>query len=206
MRSKGRMDAAAAETAEPVCRRSAGASRDAVAFCRRDCRRDLDLHQHAVPAAGPASGADGQEQRRRDHAASRSRAEPDAGGRQRDAADAATARAPRRRPSTPRPRRPRPCRRLRPRPAARAPSTAVVADIQRELSRRGFYDGVVDGRYGPRTDASIRDFEQAAGLKPSTAPDEALLRAIQRSTVRSQGRPCARRRRSRRRSPIRSAT
>jgi peptidoglycan hydrolase-like protein with peptidoglycan-binding domain len=72
-----------------------------------------------------------------------------------------------------------------PTPPAR-PSAAVVADIQRELSRRGFYDGVVDGRYGPRTDASIRDFEQAAGLKPSTAPDEALLRAIQRSTVRSK--------------------
>jgi peptidoglycan hydrolase-like protein with peptidoglycan-binding domain len=69
---------------------------------------------------------------------------------------------------------------------AARPSAAVVADIQRELTRRGFYDGVVDGRYGPRTDASIRDFEQAAGLKPSTTPDEALLRAIQRSTVRSK--------------------
>ena len=65
-------------------------------------------------------------------------------------------------------------------------NAAVVADIQRELTRRGFYDGVVDGRYGPRTDASIRDFEQASGLKPSTAPDEALLRSIQRSLVRSK--------------------
>lgn len=65
-------------------------------------------------------------------------------------------------------------------------NAAVIADIQRELSRRGFYDGVVDGRYGPKTDASIRDFEQAAGLKPSTAPDEVLLRAIQRSLVRSR--------------------
>ena len=55
---------------------------------------------------------------------------------------------------------------LPPAPAAAArPNTAVVADIQRELSRRGFYDGVVDGRYGPRTDAAIRDFEQAAGLQ-----------------------------------------
>jgi peptidoglycan hydrolase-like protein with peptidoglycan-binding domain len=70
--------------------------------------------------------------------------------------------------------------------AAARPNTAVVADIQRELSRRGFYDGVVDGRYGPRTDASIREFEQTAGLKPSTEPNEALLRAIQRSLVRSR--------------------
>lgn len=65
-------------------------------------------------------------------------------------------------------------------------NAAVVADIQRELSRRGFYDGVVDGRYGPRTDAAIRDFEQAAGLRPSTDPNEALLRAIRSSLVRAK--------------------
>jgi peptidoglycan hydrolase-like protein with peptidoglycan-binding domain len=70
------------------------------------------------------------------------------------------------------------------------PNASVVADIQRELARRGFYDGVVDGRYGPRTDASIREFEQAAGLRASSEPNEALLRSIQRSLVRS--RPAAR--------------
>ena len=63
---------------------------------------------------------------------------------------------------------------------------AVIADIQRELSRRGFYDGVVDGRYGPRTDASIRDFEQAAGLRPSAEPNGALLRSIRNSPIRSK--------------------
>jgi peptidoglycan hydrolase-like protein with peptidoglycan-binding domain len=66
------------------------------------------------------------------------------------------------------------------------PNTAVVADIQRELSRRGFYDGVVDGRYGPRTDAAIRDFEHAAGLRPSAEPNEALLRTIRSSLVRAK--------------------
>jgi len=59
-----------------------------------------------------------------------------------------------------------------------------VTDIQRELARRGFYDGAVDGRYGPRTDAAIRDFEQAAGLKSSAEPNEALLAAIKRSHAR----------------------
>jgi peptidoglycan hydrolase-like protein with peptidoglycan-binding domain len=58
----------------------------------------------------------------------------------------------------------------------------IVADIQRELGRRGYYDGVVDGRYGPRTIAAIRDFEQTAGVKPSTEPSEGLLQAIKRST------------------------
>jgi len=68
-------------------------------------------------------------------------------------------------------------------PPAR-PSGEVIADIQRELARRGFYDGVADGRYGRRTDAAVRDFEQAAGLKPSTEPNEALLAAIKRSNAR----------------------
>jgi peptidoglycan hydrolase-like protein with peptidoglycan-binding domain len=60
-------------------------------------------------------------------------------------------------------------------------SQEIISDIQRELARRGLYDGAVDGRHGPRTDAAIRDFEQAAGLKPSAEPSEALLQAIRRS-------------------------
>src|SRR5262249_37926937 len=48
----------------------------------------------------------------------------------------------------------------------------------------GYYDGAVDGLYGPKTDAAIRDFEQAAGLKPSTEPDEALLQAMVRSPAK----------------------
>jgi peptidoglycan hydrolase-like protein with peptidoglycan-binding domain len=60
----------------------------------------------------------------------------------------------------------------------------IIADIQRELIRRGYYEGVVDGRYGPRTDAAVRDFEQASGLKASTEPNEALLAAIKRSTTK----------------------
>jgi peptidoglycan hydrolase-like protein with peptidoglycan-binding domain len=87
----------------------------------------------------------------------------------------------------------------RPRPAdpATAPAPAkvtapsgtrtpgeIIGDIQRELVRRGYYDGVVDGLYGPKTDAAIRDFEQAAGLKPSTEPNEALLQAMVRSPAK----------------------
>jgi peptidoglycan hydrolase-like protein with peptidoglycan-binding domain len=64
------------------------------------------------------------------------------------------------------------------------PTPEIIADIQRELTRRGYYDGVVDGRYGPRTDAAVRDFEQASGLKASTEPNEALLAAIKRSSAK----------------------
>ena len=67
-----------------------------------------------------------------------------------------------------------------PKVAAPAPRTPgeVIAEIQRELARRGYYDGALDGLYGPKTDAAIRDFEHASGLKPSTQPNEALLQAI----------------------------
>jgi peptidoglycan hydrolase-like protein with peptidoglycan-binding domain len=59
----------------------------------------------------------------------------------------------------------------------------IVSDIQRELSRRGFFDGPVDGLYGPKTDAAIRDFEHAAGIKGNSQPDDALLRLITRSSA-----------------------
>jgi peptidoglycan hydrolase-like protein with peptidoglycan-binding domain len=70
-------------------------------------------------------------------------------------------------------------------PAPTRPGPEIVADIQRELQRRGFFEGVVDGRHGPRTDTAVRDFEQAAGLKPSGEPNEALLQAIRRSNVKA---------------------
>jgi peptidoglycan hydrolase-like protein with peptidoglycan-binding domain len=69
-------------------------------------------------------------------------------------------------------------------PAAPRTPGEIINDIQRELARRGYYDGVSDGLYGPKTDAAIRDFEQAAGLKPSTEPNEALLQAIVRSPAK----------------------
>jgi peptidoglycan hydrolase-like protein with peptidoglycan-binding domain len=85
----------------------------------------------------------------------------------------------------------------RPRPAELAPAqptpplapvlrsqTDIVIDIQRELSKRGFYDGVADGVYGPKTDAAIRDFEQAAGLKPVGQPNEPFLAVLSKSQVK----------------------
>jgi peptidoglycan hydrolase-like protein with peptidoglycan-binding domain len=80
-----------------------------------------------------------------------------------------------------------PAKAAAPAPAkAAAPRTPgeIIGDIQRELARRGYYDGVVDGLYGPRTDGAIRDFEQAAGLKPSSEPNEALLQAIARAPAK----------------------
>jgi peptidoglycan hydrolase-like protein with peptidoglycan-binding domain len=69
-------------------------------------------------------------------------------------------------------------------PSAARPPGDIINDIQRELARRGYYDGIIDGLYGPKTDAAIRDFEQAAAFKPSTEPNEALLQSIQRAPAK----------------------
>lgn len=69
-------------------------------------------------------------------------------------------------------------------PAARSRAD-IVSDIQKELARRGFYDGVADGVYGAKTDVAIRDFERAGGLKPGSEPGEPLLQAIIRSSAKA---------------------
>lgn len=61
--------------------------------------------------------------------------------------------------------------------------TQLISSIQRELNRRGFYDGVVDGVWGAHTDAAVRDFIQATGAKVTPDANEALLRAIAGSSA-----------------------
>lgn len=70
-------------------------------------------------------------------------------------------------------------------PLAQRPRNEVIADIQRELARRGFYDGAADGVFGPKTNAAMRDFEQASGLRPGAEPNEVFLRAVMRSPAKS---------------------
>jgi peptidoglycan hydrolase-like protein with peptidoglycan-binding domain len=90
-----------------------------------------------------------------------------------------------------------PAQRGDPAPAPVMPKTShalrtpgeIITDIQRELARRGYYNGPVDGLYGQRTDGAIRDFERAAGLKPSAQPGETLLEAITRLPLRSGNAP-----------------
>jgi peptidoglycan hydrolase-like protein with peptidoglycan-binding domain len=90
-------------------------------------------------------------------------------------------------PPTPRV-RPAPPMMAKPEAAAR-PRADITTDIQRELSRRGLYDGPVDGVTGPKTDAAIRDFEAGARLKLSGEPTEDVLRAIQRAPLRTDSVP-----------------
>lgn len=64
--------------------------------------------------------------------------------------------------------------------------TRLISDIQRELGRRGYYDGAIDGIWGAKTDAATRDFVQGAGLKVNPEASESLLRVIVASKARAQ--------------------
>lgn len=80
-------------------------------------------------------------------------------------------------------------------PAAGQPLNRVqaIAEIQRELTRRGHYDGVADGIWGAKTDAGAREFAQAAGVKVDpNAPDD-LLRALTASKAAAAPVPPSRR-------------
>jgi peptidoglycan hydrolase-like protein with peptidoglycan-binding domain len=71
-------------------------------------------------------------------------------------------------------------------PEPAAPNrTQLIANIQRELGRKGFYDGAADGVWGAKTDAAARDFVQAAGLKVNPEASDSLLRAVTASKAKA---------------------
>jgi peptidoglycan hydrolase-like protein with peptidoglycan-binding domain len=62
--------------------------------------------------------------------------------------------------------------------AAVIADASLIADIQRELSRRGLYDGAADGVTGSRTEAAILFFEESAGMTPTGKPSREVLAAL----------------------------
>jgi peptidoglycan hydrolase-like protein with peptidoglycan-binding domain len=69
--------------------------------------------------------------------------------------------------------------------AAKSDATArsradLVADVQRELIKRGLFEGAADGVMGPKTDAAIRDFETLANMKVTGEATDELLRVLLR--------------------------
>ena len=65
-----------------------------------------------------------------------------------------------------------------PRPAG-ALSATQKFELQELLSKKGFYDGAIDGRIGPNTKKSIKAFEQSKGLTATGEPSQDLLKALQ---------------------------
>ena len=74
-----------------------------------------------------------------------------------------------------------------PAPAPETNSAArlqLIVNIQRELTRKGFYDGTADGIWGAKTDSAVRDFIQTAGLKTNAEASDGLLRASVAATIK----------------------
>ena len=76
-------------------------------------------------------------------------------------------------------------------PATVAGAVQLTANIQRELSRRGYYDGIADGIWGAKTDAGVRDFLQSSRLTIAPEASESLLRALVAAPIKTPGAPVA---------------
>lgn len=59
----------------------------------------------------------------------------------------------------------------------------LLKKIQSELASRGYYEGAVDGIYGPRMEAAIREFQRVAGLPVTGEASDKLLVAVTWSTL-----------------------
>jgi peptidoglycan hydrolase-like protein with peptidoglycan-binding domain len=63
------------------------------------------------------------------------------------------------------------------------PANQLVMDIQKELVRRGLYNGAPDGVIGPRTSAAILFFEETVGMPQSGDATPEVLAALKTDAV-----------------------
>ena len=54
----------------------------------------------------------------------------------------------------------------------------IIAEVQRQLMSRGYYQGRVDGRHGRRIEHAVRDFQLQLGLPPTGHLDTSTLNAL----------------------------
>ncbi len=60
----------------------------------------------------------------------------------------------------------------------RSYSDSLAIDVQRELRRRGYYRGSIDGDIGPGSRAAIRAYQRERGLSATGRIDTSLLRSL----------------------------
>jgi hypothetical protein len=63
-------------------------------------------------------------------------------------------------------------------PPQRINKRLVVAEVQRQLMSRGYYQGSVDGRSGRRTALALRAFQLQSGLPPTGRLDMSTLQTL----------------------------
>jgi hypothetical protein len=71
--------------------------------------------------------------------------------------------------------------------ATTALSNALVVDVQRMLARLGYDPGPIDGLWGERTSAAIRDYQRDHGLPVDGKPTEGLSVHGAEQTAAPQG-------------------
>ena len=57
-------------------------------------------------------------------------------------------------------------------------SDSLAVDVQRELRRRGYYRGPIDGDIGPGSRSAIRAYQYDRGLSATGRIDSSLLRSL----------------------------
>jgi His-Xaa-Ser repeat protein HxsA len=62
--------------------------------------------------------------------------------------------------------------------AYRSVADSLEVDVQRELKRRGYYRGPIDGDIGPGSRAAIRSYQAERGLAVTGRIDSSLLRSL----------------------------
>ncbi|MCO6186720.1 peptidoglycan-binding protein [Rhizobium sp. L1K21] len=57
-------------------------------------------------------------------------------------------------------------------------ASELVRQIQQNLTRRGLYDGTIDGLMGPQTEAAITFYQQTRGIETNGEPSISVLNAL----------------------------
>lgn len=52
---------------------------------------------------------------------------------------------------------------------------SVLAHVQQTLIRDGYYDGAPDGKFGPKLQAALSEYQAAAGMPATGAPTQATM-------------------------------
>ncbi|WP_417580320.1 peptidoglycan-binding protein [Pelagibacterium sp.] len=72
-----------------------------------------------------------------------------------------------------------------PEPTVPAIGNQDIADLQEKLKALGFFDGAVDGYYGPRTADAIRDFEARFNLPRTGAATPQVIKAVKEAPLQT---------------------
>lgn len=76
-----------------------------------------------------------------------------------------------------------------PEPTAPAIGNQDIADLQEKLKTMGFFDGTVDGYYGPKTADAIRNFEARFNLPRTGAATPQVIQAVREAPLQTSQAP-----------------